>query len=285
MDGKKAPSVVRTRAEMKKVSRDCAAAGKRLGFVPTMGALHPGHLSLVDEAVARADVAVVSVFVNPSQFGPGEDFDRYGRDFEGDLEKLAGSGVDYLFHPAAEEIYPDGFQTAVSVGELGDRLCGPARPGHFDGVATVVLKLFNVVRPDFAVFGEKDYQQLVIVRRMARDFDVDVEIVAMPIRREPDGLAMSSRNVYLSAEQRTRAAAINRALREVGKMFEGGCRDCPTLLRAAERVLREAQINDIDYLEIADPVTLEFRTAAERGDLVAVAARIGETRLIDNVLL
>lgn len=285
MDGKKAPSVVRTRAEMKKVSRDCAAAGKRLGFVPTMGALHPGHLSLVDEAVARADVAVVSVFVNPSQFGPGEDFDRYGRDFEGDLEKLAGSGVDYLFHPAAEEIYPDGFQTAVSVGELGDRLCGPARPGHFDGVATVVLKLFNMVRPDFAVFGEKDYQQLVIVRRMARDFDVDVEIVAMPIRREPDGLAMSSRNVYLSAEQRTRAAAINRALREVGKMFEGGCRDCPTLLRAAGRVLREAQINDIDYLEIADPVTLESRTAAERGDLVAVAARIGETRLIDNVLL
>lgn len=285
MDGKKAPSVVRTRAEMKKVSRDCAAAGKRLGFVPTMGALHPGHLSLVDEAVARADVAVVSVFVNPSQFGPGEDFDRYGRDFEGDLEKLAGSGVDYLFHPAAEEIYPDGFQTAVSVGELGDRLCGPARPGHFDGVATVVLKLFNVVRPDFAVFGEKDYQQLVIVRRMVRDFDVDVEIVAMPIRREPDGLAMSSRNVYLSAEQRTRAAAINRALREVGKMFEGGCRDRPTLLRAAGRVLREAQINDIDYLEIADPVTLESRTAAERGDLVAVAARIGETRLIDNVLL
>ena len=285
MDGRKAPSVVRTRAEMKKVSRDCAAAGKRLGFVPTMGALHPGHLSLVDEAVARADATVVSVFVNPSQFGPGEDFDRYGRDFEGDLEKLARSGVDHLFHPAVEEIYPDGFQTAVSVGELGDRLCGPARPGHFDGVATVVLKLFNVVRPDFAVFGEKDYQQLTIVRRMVRDFDMDVEIVAMPIGREPDGLAMSSRNAYLSAEQRTRAAAINGALREVGKMFENGCSDRRTLLRAAERVLREAQINDIDYLEIADPETLESRAAAERGDLVAVAARIGETRLIDNVLL
>lgn len=285
MDRRKAPSVVRTCAEMKKVSRDCAASRGKLGFVPTMGALHPGHMSLVDEAVARADVTVVSVFVNPSQFGPGEDFDRYGRDFEGDLEKLARSGVDYLFHPSAEEIYPDGFQTAVSVGELGDRLCGPARPGHFDGVATVVLKLFNVVCPDFAVFGEKDYQQLVIVRRMVRDFDMDVEIVAMPIRREPDGLAMSSRNAYLSAEQRTRASAINRALREVGRMFEDGCGDCRILLSAAERVLRAAQINDIDYLEIADPETLESRTAARRGDLVAAAARIGETRLIDNVLL
>ena len=285
MGGRKAPSVVRTSEEMKKISRGRGAARGKLGFVPTMGALHPGHLSLVDEAVARADVTVVSVFVNPSQFGPGEDFDRYGRDFEGDLEKLARSGVDYLFHPSVEEIYPDGFQTTVSVGEIGDRLCGPARPGHFDGVATVVLKLFNMVRPDFAVFGKKDYQQLTIVRGMVRDFDMDVEIVAMPIKREPDGLAMSSRNAYLSAGQRTTASAINRALREVGKMFEGGCSDCRTLLSEGERVLREAQINDIDYLEITDPETLESRTAAKRGDLVAVAARIGETRLIDNVML
>ena len=285
MGGRKAPSVVRTSAEMKKISRGRGAARGKLGFVPTMGALHPGHLSLVDEAVARADVTVVSVFVNPSQFGPGEDFDRYGRDFEGDLEKLARSGVDYLFHPSVEEIYPDGFQTTVSVGEIGDRLCGPARPGHFDGVATVVLKLFNMVRPDFAVFGKKDYQQLTIVRGMVRDFDMDVEIVAMPIKREPDGLAMSSRNAYLSAGQRTTASAINRALREVGKMFEGGCSDCRILLSEGERVLREAQINDIDYLEITDPETLESRTAAKRGDLVAVAARIGETRLIDNVML
>ena len=270
---------------MKKVSSGCAAARARLGFVPTMGALHAGHLSLVEEAVARADVTVVSVFVNPSQFGPGEDFDRYGRDLEGDLEKLADCGVDYLFHPAAEEVYPDGFQTAVSVGELGDRLCGPARPGHFDGVATVVLKLFNMVRPDFAVFGTKDYQQLAIVRRMVRDFDMDVEIVGMPIKRESDGLAMSSRNAYLDAEQRTRAAAVNRALREVGRRFEKGCVDCPTLLCAAREVLRAAKINDIDYLEIADPETLEYRSTAARGDLVAVAARIGTTRLIDNILL
>ena len=285
MESREVPSVIRTSREMKKVSGGCAAAGAKLGFVPTMGALHAGHLSLVEEAVARADVTVVSVFVNPSQFGPGEDFDRYERDFEGDLEKLAACGVDYLFHPVAEEIYPDGFQTAVSVGELGDRLCGPARPGHFDGVATVVLKLFNMVRPDFAVFGRKDYQQLAIVRRMVRDFDMDVEIVGMPTRRESDGLAMSSRNAYLGAEQRTRAAAINRALREVAGRFEKGCVDCPTLLSAAREVLRAAKINDIDYLEIADPETLEYRSAAARGDLVAVAARIGTTRLIDNILL
>ena len=285
MESREVPSVIRTSREMKKVSGGCAAARAKLGFVPTMGALHAGHLSLVEEAVARADVTVVSVFVNPSQFGPGEDFDRYERDFEGDLEKLAACGVDYLFHPAAEEIYPDGFQTAVSVGELGDRLCGPARPGHFDGVATVVLKLFNMVRPDFAVFGRKDYQQLAIVRRMVRDFDMDVEIVGMPTRRESDGLAMSSRNAYLGAEQRTRAAAINRALREVAGRFEKGCVDCPTLLSAAREVLRAAKINDIDYLEIADPETLEYRSAAARGDLVAVAARIGTTRLIYNILL
>ena len=285
MESREVPSVIRTSREMKKVSGGCAAAGAKLGFVPTMGALHAGHLSLVEEAVARADVTVVSVFVNPSQFGPGEDFDRYERDFEGDLEKLAACGVDYLFHPAAEEVYPDGFQTAVSVGELGDRLCGPARPGHFDGVATVVLKLFNMVRPDFAVFGRKDYQQLAIVRRMVRDFDMDVEIVGMPTKRESDGLAMSSRNAYLGAEQRTRAAAINRALREVAGRFEKGCVDCPTLLSAAREVLRAAKINDIDYLEIADPETLEYRSAAARGDLVAVAARIGTTRLIDNILL
>ena len=285
MESREVPSVIRTSREMKKVSGGCAAARAKLGFVPTMGALHAGHLSLVEEAVARADVTVVSVFVNPSQFGPGEDFDRYERDFEGDLEKLAACGVDYLFHPAAEEVYPDGFQTAVSVGELGDRLCGPARPGHFDGVATVVLKLFNMVRPDFAVFGRKDYQQLAIVRRMVRDFDMDVEIVGMPTKRESDGLAMSSRNAYLGAEQRTRAAAINRALREVAGRFEKGCVDCPTLLSAAREVLRAAKINDIDYLEIADPETLEYRSAAARGDLVAVAARIGTTRLIDNILL
>lgn len=278
-------SVVRTCAEMRKVSRGCAEARGKLGFVPTMGALHRGHLSLVKEAVRRADVTVVSVFVNPTQFGPGEDFDRYERDYDGDVEKLERCGVDYLFYPSEEDIYPDGFETAVSVGKLGDFLCGPFRPGHFDGVATVVLKLFNVVRPDFAVFGRKDYQQLRIIRKMVEDFDMEVEVVEMPIVRERDGLAMSSRNAYLSAAERTRAAAVNAALREIAERFSSGCDDCGTLVSSAERILRKAEINDIDYLVITDPATLESVPKARRGDLAAVAARLGSTRLIDNITL
>ena len=285
MDSAGTLSVLNSPSEMKKVSDACRKAGRKLGFVPTMGALHQGHISLVEESVRRADVTVASVFVNPTQFGPGEDFDRYERDYEGDVEKLVRCGVDYLFYPDISDIYPDGFQTTVSVGTLGDCLCGPFRPGHFDGVATVVLKLFNVVRPDFAVFGRKDYQQLKIIQKMVRDFDMDIEIVEMPIVREPDGLAMSSRNVYLGAEQRIRAAAVNKALREVEKKFKSGCDDCQILLAEADRVLRMAQINDIDYIEIRDSETLEFRHRAMEGDLVALAVRVGETRLIDNIVL
>lgn len=277
--------MVRTCAEMKEISRGCAETHRKLGFVPTMGALHLGHLNLVEEAVKRADVTVVSVFVNPTQFGQGEDFDRYERDYDGDLEKLKRYGVDYLFYPAADDIYPDGFETTVSVGKLGDLLCGPFRPGHFDGVATVVLKLFNIVRPDFAVFGKKDYQQLMIVRKMVEDFDMEVEIVEMPIVRERDGLAMSSRNAYLSATERTRATAVNAALREIAERFVSGCDDCEILVSSAERILREAEINDIDYLVIVDPATLESVPQARCGDLVAVAARLGTTRLIDNITL
>lgn len=285
MDSTGTLSVLSSPSDIKKVSDACRKAGRKLGFVPTMGALHQGHISLVEESVRRADVTVASVFVNPTQFGPGEDFDRYERDYEGDVEKLVRCGVDYLFYPGVSDIYPDGFQTTVSVGILGDCLCGPFRPGHFDGVATVVLKLFNVVRPDFAVFGRKDYQQLKIIQKMVRDFDMDIEIVEMPIVREPDGLAMSSRNAYLGAEQRIRAAAVNKALREVGKKFKSGCDDCGVLLAEADRVLRMAQINDIDYIEIRDPETLELRRKAVEGDLVALAVRVGETRLIDNIVL
>ena len=278
-------SVLNSPSDMKKVSDACRKAGRKLGFVPTMGALHQGHISLVEESVRRADVTVASVFVNPTQFGPGEDFDRYERDYEGDVEKLVRCGVNYLFYPDISDIYPDGFQTTVSVGTLGDCLCGPFRPGHFDGVATVVLKLFNIVCPDFAVFGRKDYQQLKIIQKMVRDFDMDIEIVEMPIVRDPDGLAMSSRNVYLGAERRVRAAAVNKALREVGKKFKSGCDNCQILLAEADQVLRMAQINDIDYIEIRDPETLELRHRAVEGDLVALAVRVGETRLIDNIVL
>ena len=285
MDSAESLSVLNRSYEMKEVSDACKKARKKLGFVPTMGALHQGHISLIEKAVRRADVTVASIFVNPTQFGPGEDFDRYERDYEGDIKKLERCGVDYLFYPDVSDIYPDGFETTVSVGNLGNCLCGPFRPGHFDGVATVVLKLFNVVRPDFAVFGRKDYQQLKIIQKMVRDFDMDIEIVEMPIVREPDGLAMSSRNAYLSTEQRIRAAAVNKALREVGEKFKSGCDDCKILLSEANRVLRMAQINDIDYIEIRDPETLEFRHRAVEGDLVALAVRVGDTRLIDNTVL
>ena len=285
MDSAGTLSVLKSPSDMKKVSDACRKAGRKLGFVPTMGALHQGHISLVEESVRRADVTVASVFVNPTQFGPGEDFDRYERDYEGDVEKLVRCGVDYLFYPGISDIYPDGFQTTVSVGTLGDCLCGPFRPGHFDGVATVVLKLFNVVRPDFAVFGRKDYQQLKIIQKMVRDFDMDIEIVEMPIVREPDGLAMSSRNAYLGAEQRIRATAVNKALREIEKEFKNGCDDCQILLAEADRVLRMAQINDIDYIEIRDSETFELRHRAMEGDLVALAVRVDETRLIDNIVL
>ena len=285
MDSAGKLSVLNSPSDIKKVSDACRKAGKKLGFVPTMGALHQGHISLVEESVRRADVTAVSIFVNPTQFGPGEDFDRYERDYESDVEKLVRCGADYLFYPNMSDIYPDGFQTTVSVGALGNCLCGPFRPGHFDGVATVVLKLFNIVRPDFAVFGRKDYQQLKIVQKMVRDFDMDIKIVEMPIVREPDGLAMSSRNAYLGAEQRIRAAAVNKALREVGKKFKSGCDNCEILLVEANQVLRMAQINDIDYIEIRDPETLELRRRAVEGDLVALAVRVGETRLIDNIVL
>ena len=285
MDSAGKLSVLNSPSDIKKVSDACRKAGKKLGFVPTMGSLHQGHISLVEESVRRADVTAVSIFVNPAQFGPGEDFDRYERNYEGDVEKVVSCGANYLFYPDMSDIYPDGFQTTVSVGALGNCLCGPFRPGHFDGVATVVLKLFNIVRPDFAVFGRKDYQQLKIVQKMVRDFNMDIEIVEMPIVREPDGLAMSSRNAYLGAEQRIRAAAVNKALREVGKKFKSGCDNCEVLLGEANRVLCMAQINDIDYIEIRDPETLEPRRRAVEGDLVALAVTVGETRLIDNIVL
>ena len=223
--------------------------------------------------------------VNPTQFGPGEDFEKYTRDREGDIEKMKGIGVDILFMPGPDEIYPPGFQTYVEVDELQKPLCGEFRPGHFKGVATVVLKLFNIVKPDFAFFGQKDYQQLKVIERMVIDLDLDVEITGLPIVREPDGLAMSSRNAYLNAEDKQKALSLSRALFVIKSQFEKGTYETHNLARSGRNVLSEAGIDEIDYLEVRDGNTLESKSNAQRGDVAAVAAKVGGARLIDNIIL
>lgn len=275
--------------------------GLRIGFVPTMGALHDGHLSLVQVARQRTDVVVASVFVNPTQFGLQEDLARYPRDLEGDANKLAGAGCDVLFAPSVAVMYPPGFQTTVHLSETTQGLCGAARPGHFDGVTTVVLKLFGIVRPDVAVFGEKDFQQLATLKAMARDLDLDVEIVGAPILREPDGLAMSSRNVYLSDEDRVRARSLSRGLFAARRLHEGGERDGARLLDAVRNELTAAGVEP-EYLALrgADdlrPISNDSvsndrvsndRSASDQVEgatVILVAARVGQTRLIDNVIL
>lgn len=285
MTSKSAITVIESAAEMKAYSNALRKAGKSIALVPTMGALHEGHLSLMREARKRADVLVVSIFVNPAQFGPGEDYEKYARDREGDLEKMEGIGVDSVFMPGPEEIYPPGFQTYVEVEELQKPLCGAFRPGHFRGVATVVLKLFNIVKADIAVFGQKDYQQLKVIQRMVRDLDLDIEIIGLPIVREQTGLAMSSRNAYLSDTDRQRALCLSRALLEIKTQFANGNHETGNLVDRAKKVLEQSSIEDIDYLEIRDGETLENKKQAARGDVAAVAAKVGGARLIDNIIL
>jgi pantoate--beta-alanine ligase len=249
-----------------------------------MGALHAGHLALVNAARHKAQLVVTSIFVNPTQFGPGEDFTRYPRDLDGDVRKLATAGADLVFAPAHDAMYPPGDDTRVHVGALTAPLEGAHRPGHFDGVATVVAKLFAAVGPCVAVFGRKDYQQLLVVRRMARDLLMPVEIVGHPIVREPDGLALSSRNAYLSADERARALAIVRGLDAAARRFAAGERD-PRELQRMARASIEAVATSIDYVEARDADTLEELTAVDTRAVLAVACRIGTTRLIDNVVL
>jgi len=277
--------VVNRVGEMKALSRSLKREGKTIAFVPTMGALHDGHLSLMAEGKKRADVLVSSVFVNPTQFGPNEDYKKYMRDTEGDLAKMSRAGVDVAFFPEPEEIYPPGAQTYVEVTELQKPLCGASRPGHFRGVATVVLKLFNIVRPDFAIFGKKDFQQLQVIKRMVRDLDVDVEIIGMPTFRESSGLAMSSRNAYLSGEERERAASLSKALREIKRNFDGGEKDAAALVEYGRRVILNASAGEIDYLEIRKGETLEEVKSVSPGDVAALAVKVGGARLIDNIEL
>ena len=262
------------------------ARGERVAFVPTMGALHEGHLGLLDEARRHAGFVVMSIFVNPLQFGPGEDFTRYPRDAEGDTAKAVARGADLVFLPAVEEMYPpDGRAVAVVPERLHARWEGAVRPGHFTGVLTVVAKLLNIVRPDVAVFGRKDYQQAALVRALVRDLDIPVGIVVAPTSREPDGLARSSRNVYLAPEDRRRALALSRALFAMRSAFRSGEHDAAALLAAGRRELEADPGVRTDYLALVDPATLEPVARAEAETVALVAARVGATRLIDNVIL
>ena len=271
--------------EMRRASRAARPAGKRVGFVPTMGALHEGHLSLVRAAKSRCDVVAVSIFVNPLQFGPNEDLAKYPRSFERDQACLEKEGVDLLFAPAVEEMYPAGAVTYVTVEGLSEKLCGKSRPGHFRGVTTVVSKLFHIVEPDFAFFGQKDAAQAAIIRRMQRDLNFPVEIVVCPIVREPDGLAMSSRNAYLDPTERQSALVLHRSLTAIKQLFEKGERSAANLIKTGKQVFAREPVVRLDYLEIVDPDTLDPVTDIKRPALVAVAAFVGKTRLIDNIVL
>jgi pantoate--beta-alanine ligase len=270
---------------MKQVARQARAEGRPTGLVPTMGALHDGHMSLVRAAVAECRPVIASIFVNPAQFGPGEDFQKYPRTLEADSVRLEEAGVDYLFAPEAGEMYPPGFRTWVNVDGLSDRLEGRMRPGHFRGVTTVVLKLLEIVQPQKAFFGRKDAQQARLIQQMAHDLHVDSEIIVCPIVREPDGLAMSSRNAYLSPEERRAATVLHRALDDARHAIERGERDALRLVAALREVIRGEPLAQPDYVELVDAETLEPVTRLRRTCLALLAARFGATRLIDNLLI
>ncbi|HWW16308.1 MAG TPA: pantoate--beta-alanine ligase [Candidatus Dormibacteraeota bacterium] len=277
--------ICETIEDMRTACRAVRAGGKRLGFVPTMGALHDGHLSLVRAARDSCDMVAASIFVNPTQFGPNEDLAKYPRTFERDREMLEKEGVKLLFAPSIEEMYPAGAVTWVTVDGLSGKLDGRSRPGHFRGVTTVVAKLFHIVEPDVAFFGQKDAAQVAIIRRMVRDLNLHVEIVACPIVREADGLAMSSRNAYLEPQQRQQALVLHRALLRIKKLWEGRERDVGELLAAGREEFAAEKSVRLDYFEIVDPDNLDPVEIAANGALVAVAAFVGPTRLIDNILL
>jgi pantoate--beta-alanine ligase len=279
------PNTVASPEDFRAACDAARAAGRRVGLVPTMGALHEGHLSLVREARKHADFVAVSIFVNPTQFGPNEDFARYPRDLEADRSKLAGAGADLVFAPDARDMYLPGERTRVRVNELTDALCGPFRPGHFEGVTTVVAKLFSLTGPCAAVFGKKDYQQFLVLSRMVRDLFFPVTMIGFPIVREADGLAMSSRNAYLTPAERERALGLSRGLTAAWRAFVAGERDAAALHALAHREV-ERVADSVDYVDVLDPETLSPFSApiADRA-LLAIACHVGRTRLIDNVVL
>ncbi len=271
--------------EMQRLSEVWRREGKIISFVPTMGYLHEGHLALMKMARKKGDVLVISIFVNPTQFGPGEDFERYPRDMERDKQLAESVGVDVIFAPEVQDMYPEGYQTFVEVIEITKPLCGRSRPGHFRGVTTVVAKLFNIVKPHVAVFGEKDFQQLQVIRRMVKDLNMDVEVLGHPIVREKDGLAMSSRNVYLSPEERQAALRISRSLGVARELVAQGVREAPEVLRKVREVLTPDEGLKIDYVELRDPETLKEVSHINGPTLLAIAAFVGKARLIDNAII
>ena len=271
--------------EMQRWSETERRQGRQIALVPTMGFLHEGHLSLVRDGKMRGDRVVVSLFVNPAQFAPQEDFASYPRDFARDRELLNDIGIDVLFHPAVEEIYPEGFETRIEIGELSKPLCGAVRPGHFSGVATVVAKLFNIVRPQVAVFGCKDYQQLQIIRRLVRDLNFDIEVIGHPTVREPDGLAMSSRNAYLDSEERKAALCLYRSLRYAEELVRRGERRAAAIVDSARGEIAREALTRIEYISLCDPENLREIELITDSALLALAVRIGKARLIDNIIL
>ncbi|MDM8518392.1 pantoate--beta-alanine ligase, partial [Desulfobacterales bacterium HSG16] len=275
-------NIIRTAREMQERSTSLIKTGRNIVFVPTMGFLHEGHLSLVREGKKHGDHIVMSIFVNPAQFGPNEDFDSYPRNFERDLKLAQSQGVDDIFAPEKDALYEENFQTYINLEKLPKRLCGISRPIFFQGVATVVAKLFNIVKPQAAVFGEKDYQQLQIIRRMVTDLNFDVKIIGGATVREPDGLAMSSRNAYLKPEQRESALSLSRSMKKAQSLVDDGTCEASTIIKEASDLIQSFPETAIDYISIVDPDTLEDMETIDRPARMILAVKVGQTRLIDN---
>lgn len=276
--------IIKTIKEMQAFSNNARKQGKTIAFVPTMGFLHDGHKTLLKEG-RKYDCLIMSIFVNPAQFAPNEDYNKYPRDMEMDLRIAEGEKVDVVFNPEVTEMYPDGFKTYIEVKDLSKNLCGISRPSHFQGVATIVAKLFNIVQPDIAIFGQKDFQQLVIIKRMVKDLNLDIEIISMPIVREKDGLAMSSRNSYLNTKEREASLCICRAIHEGMKIFNKGIRDVNEILKEVMNIIEKEPLAKIDYIKICNIETLEDIKIIKHKALLAIAVWIGKTRLIDNCVL
>lgn len=283
--GRTGMKIIKHPGEMQMYALQMKSEGKKIGLVPTMGYLHKGHLTLMKEARKECDVVITSIFVNPIQFGIGEDYEEYPRDLTRDAALAEGAGTDVIFAPSVADMYPKGYHTFVNVEALTDGLCGASRPGHFRGVATVVMKLFNITQPDLAYFGQKDAQQVTVLERMTEDLNMPLRIVRVPIVREADGLAMSSRNVYLGKDERVQALVLSKSLAVAKKLIEQGERDVETLGNRIRGMISEAPLAKIDYVEIINGKTLERVKKLEGSVLIALAVRFGKTRLIDNLML